>query len=101
MSLLSDDDISKIILYGEEAFPYLQMLGRGSEIEESISWDIVYYLRTITVDKGPIKTPSPQERAERFKEPLEKRKDILHSLLLTLSWHIGRWKGICRKRVSE
>ena len=74
MSLLTDDDIFKIILYGEEVFPYLQMPGRDSEIEESISWDIVYYLRTITVDKGPIKTPSPQERAERFKEPLERGK---------------------------
>jgi mono/diheme cytochrome c family protein len=74
MSLLSDDEIVKIIRYGEEVFPYLQMPGQGNKIPESTGWDIVYYLRTIAVDKGPLKAPSPQERANRFKEPLERGK---------------------------
>jgi mono/diheme cytochrome c family protein len=74
MSLLSDNDIFKVILYGEDAFPYLQMPGQGNEIEEPMAWNIVYYLRTITVDKGHLKTPSPQERADEFKEPIGKGK---------------------------
>lgn len=74
MSLLTDDKIVKIIRYGEDAFPHLQMPGQGNEIPESVGWDIVYYLRTIAVDKGPLKAPSPQERAKRFKEPLERGK---------------------------
>ncbi|MEK7846460.1 MAG: c-type cytochrome, partial [Nitrospinota bacterium] len=74
MSLLSDDEIIKIIRYGEEVFPYLQMSGQSNEIPESTGWDIVYYLRTIAVDKGPLKAPSPQEWGNRFKEPLERGK---------------------------
>ncbi|MBI3584461.1 MAG: c-type cytochrome [Nitrospinae bacterium] len=74
MSLLSGDEIVKIIRYGEDAFPYLQMPGQGNEIPESVGWNIVYYLRTIAVYKGPLKSPSPQERAKRFKEPLERGK---------------------------
>jgi len=74
MSLISDDEIVKIIRYGEDVFPYLQMPGQGDEIPESTGWDIVYYLRTIAVDRGPLKVPSPQERAKRFKEPMERGK---------------------------
>lgn len=74
MTLLSDDEIAKIILYGEDAFPHLQMPGQGNVISKSMSLDIVYYLRTIAVDKGPLKYPSPQERAKRFKEPMERGK---------------------------
>jgi len=94
MSLLSDDEIVKIIRYGEDAFPHLQMPGQGNEIPESVGWDIVYYLRTIAVDKGPLKAPSPQERAKRFKEPLGRGKIYYLRYCSSLPWHFRRWKGM-------
>lgn len=72
MSLLSDEDLFKRIKYGEESFPYLQMAGIGHKASKKTIWDIVYFIRTSEVNKGPLKGPTPKERAERFKDPMER-----------------------------
>ncbi len=73
MSLLSDQELYERIAYGEEKFPYLQMPGWKNILSSRTIWDIIRYIRTLEVDRGPLKGPTPQERAERFrKDPLER-----------------------------
>lgn len=70
MSLLSDKALFKRIKEGEKAFPYLQMSGIGHKASKSTIWDIVAYIRTLAVDKGPYKGLTPKEQEKGFKDPL-------------------------------
>ncbi len=73
MSLLSDEELTSRIAYGEEKFPYLQMPGWRSNLSDEKITAIVSYVRTLAVDKGPLTGPSPSERLQRFKrDPLER-----------------------------
>ena len=73
MSLLSDHDLYERIAYGEKQFAYLQMPGFGDSLSSSTIKDIVAYIRTLEVDSGELKGPTPNERMERFEnDPLER-----------------------------
>ncbi len=73
MSLLSDQELHDRIAWGEERFPYLQMPGWRSSLSDDEIWNVVAYIRTLAVDKGPLTTPSPKEREKRFRtDPLER-----------------------------
>ncbi len=72
MSLLSDSDLVQRIKYGEDHFPYLQMPGFDMQVSTQTIWAIIAYIRTLEVDKGPFKGPTPEERARRFKNPMER-----------------------------
>ena len=75
MSLLSDEEIISRVAYGEEKFPYLQMPGWRSNLSNEKIVAIVSYVRTLAVDKGPLTSPSPNERLQRFKsDPLERAR---------------------------
>ncbi len=73
MSQLSDQEIHDRIAWGEERFPYLQMPGWRANLSDEEIWNVVAYIRTLEVDKGPLTTPSPKEREKRFRsDPLER-----------------------------
>ncbi len=72
MSLLSDEELFERIRYGEDLIPYVQMPGIVHKASKQTMWNIAYYVRTLAVNKGPLKGPTPKERAERFKDPLER-----------------------------
>lgn len=72
MSLLSDKNLFERIRYGENAFPYLQMSGIDHKASKKTIWDIVDYIRTLEVNKGPYKGLTPKEQEERFKDPKER-----------------------------
>lgn len=78
MSLLSDEEIIERVAYGEERFPYLQMPGWRSNLSEDKIKAIVAYVRTLAVDKGPLKGPTPQQRLERFKNDPRERGRIYY-----------------------
>ncbi|MCF6280604.1 MAG: c-type cytochrome [Candidatus Polarisedimenticolaceae bacterium] len=66
MSLLSDQDIYDRIAYGKEKFPYIQMPGWRSNLKPQEIKAVVVYVRSLAVDKGALKGPTPKEREERF-----------------------------------
>ena len=73
MSLLTDEEIIDRVAYGEERYPYLQMPGWRTNLDPEMIKAVVAYGRTLEVDKGPLKSPTPQERLKRFKtDPLER-----------------------------
>ncbi len=73
MSLLSDEEIVSRVAYGEEKYPYLQMPGWRSNLDDQKIRAIVAYVRTLAVDKGPLEGPTPAERLRRFNnDPLER-----------------------------
>ena len=73
MSLLSDDEITDRVAYGEEKYPYLQMPGWRSSLDPEMIKAVVAYVRTLAVDQGPLKGLSPQERMDLFtRDPLER-----------------------------
>ncbi len=73
MELLSDQDLHERIAWGEERFPYLQMPGWRTSLNDDEIRAVVSYIRTLAVDKGPLKIPSPEERDRKFRsDPLER-----------------------------
>jgi len=73
MSLLTDEEIINRIAFGEEKYPYLQMPGWRSNLNAEKITAIVAYVRTLAIDNGPLKGPTPTERHNRFKnDPLER-----------------------------
>jgi len=73
MSLLSDEEIISRVAYGEEKYPYLQMPGWRSNLDDNKITAIVAYVRTLAVDKGPLDGPTPTERLQHFNnDPLER-----------------------------
>lgn len=68
MRLLSDQELSDRITYGEEKFPYLQMPGWRSNLDDATIKALVAYVRTLAVDKGPLKGPTPQQRQQLFSQ---------------------------------
>lgn len=73
MSQLSDQDLYERTAWGEEKFPYLQMPGWRSSLTEQEIRSIIIYVRSLAVDKGPLTTPSPKQREEKFRtDPLER-----------------------------
>jgi len=73
MSLLTDEEIIDRVAYGEERYPYLQMPGWRSNLNDGKITAIVAYVRTLAVDQGPLKGPSPSERLKHFiNDPLER-----------------------------
>gem|GEM_PF-1735768 len=73
MSQLSDQELHDRIAWGEEKYPYLQMPGWRNSLSDEEIHAVMKYVRTLAVDKGPLTTPSPKEREERFrKDPLER-----------------------------
>jgi len=73
MSHLTDEEIKDRVAFGEEKYPYLQMPGWRSNLNEEKITAIVTYVRTLALDKGPLKGPTPAERHERFtNDPLER-----------------------------
>ena len=72
MSLLSDQDLYDRIAYGKEKFPYIQMPGWASNLSPEQITQVIAYLRTLAVDKGPLKGLTPKEREKLFQsDPLE------------------------------
>ncbi len=80
MSKLSDQDLYDRIAWGQEKFPYLQMPGWKSSLKDQEIRNIVSYVRTLAVDKGPLKIPSAKQREKKFNnDPLERgRIHYLH-----------------------
>ncbi|HHL44994.1 MAG TPA: c-type cytochrome [Gammaproteobacteria bacterium] len=73
MSQLSDQELHDRIAWGEEKYPYLQMPGWRSSLNENEIRAVMLYVRTLAVDKGPLTTPSPKEREKKFQtDPLER-----------------------------
>ncbi len=73
MSLLSDQELYERIAWGEEKFPYLQMPGWRSSLSDEEIRAVVTYVRSLAVDKGPLTTPSPEQRDRKFRtDPLER-----------------------------
>lgn len=72
MSLFSDHDLIMRLKDGEDRFPYLQMAGIADKTSTQTIWNIVDYIRTLEIDKGPLTKPTPEERAEKFKDPRER-----------------------------
>ncbi len=72
MSLFSDEELMERLKYGEDGFPYIQMSGIARKASTQTIWNIVDYVRTLAVDKGPLKGYTPKEREERFKDPLNR-----------------------------
>lgn len=67
MSLLSDSDLVKRIKRGESDFPYLQMPGFSRQLSTQAIWNVISYIRTFAVDKGPLQGLTPKQRASEFK----------------------------------
>ena len=73
MSLLSDQELYDRIAWGEEKFPYLQMPGWRSSLADEEIRAVIGYVRSLAVDKGPLTTPSPEQRDRKFRtDPLER-----------------------------
>jgi mono/diheme cytochrome c family protein len=73
MSQLSDQELMDRVAYGEEKYPYLQMPGWQTNLNDDQIKAITAYVRTLAMDKGPLKGPGPKERMQRFKDdPLER-----------------------------
>ena len=93
MSLLSDEDLFKRVRFGEEAVEYLQMAGIEHKASQWTIWNIVDYILTLQVDKGPYKGLTPKEQEERFEDPLERggfiTYDIVHPAMVNLEMARG------------
>jgi cbb3-type cytochrome c oxidase subunit III len=101
MSLLSDQDIYDRIAYGSEKFPYLQMPGWHSSLEPKQIKAIVTYVRSLAVDKGALKGPTPQERANQFNtSPLNKGRTYYLKYCSTCHGKKGDGKGIVAKTLK-
>jgi len=73
MSELSDQELYDRIAWGQEKFPYLQMPGWRSSLKEQEIRVVINYIRSLAVDKGPLTTPSPKQRENKFRnDPLER-----------------------------
>ncbi len=95
MSLLSDKDIYERIAYGSEMFPYLQMPGWRSNLEPKKIKAVVAYVRSLAVDRGALKGPTPQEREELFNNsPLNKGRTYYLKYCSTCHGQTGDGKGI-------
>ncbi len=102
MSLLSDQEIYERIYYGDERYPYLQMVGWQNILSSGTIWDIVAYIRTLEVDKGPLKGPTPQERAQRFLEdPMERGRVYYMRYCSQCHGRYGDGKGWARRSLVK
>lgn len=73
MSQLTDQELMDRVAYGEEKFPYLQMPGWRTNLNQEQITAIIAYVRTLAVDQGPLKGPGPKERLQQFlNDPLER-----------------------------
>ena len=94
MSLLSDQDIYDRVAYGKEKFPYIQMPGWRSNLDPQEIKSVIVYLRSIAVDKGKLKGPTPKERETLFNSsPLEKGRIYYLKYCSTCHGKKGDGKG--------
>lgn len=92
MSQLSDQELIDRVAFGEEKYPYLQMPGWRTNLNQDQIKAIIAYVRTLAVDHGPLKGPGPKERMQRFKnDPLERGR--IYYLRYCSSCHGEQGKG--------
>ena len=72
MSLISEQELFLKIKFGEDRFPHLQMPGVEYQISDKTIWKLIEYMKTLQVDKGPLRVLTPQEKAKRFQNPIER-----------------------------
>lgn len=100
MSLFSDDDLVERISAGEDGFPYLQMDGLDNQLSKSTIRKIVSYIRTMAKDTGPLNLPTPEERIEKFKEPLERGRIYYLRYCATCHGVSGDGKGWAARTID-
>lgn len=95
MSLLSDQDLYDRVAYGKERFPYIQMPGWRSNLDPQKIRNVVAYVRSIAVDKGQLKGPTPQQREALFNNSsLEKGRIYYLKYCSTCHGKKGDGKGL-------
>lgn len=101
MSLLSDKDLYERIAYGSEMFPYLQMPGWRANLEPKKIKAVIVYVRSLAVDRGTLKGPTPHEREELFNtSPLNKGRTYYLKYCSTCHGQTGDGKGIVAKTLK-
>jgi mono/diheme cytochrome c family protein len=101
MSLLNDQDLYERIAFGKERFPYMQMPGWRSNLDPQQIKAVVAYVRSLAVDRGPLKGPTPQERADLFNNsPLNKGRTYYLKFCSTCHGKKGDGNGIVAKTLK-
>jgi len=101
MSLLSDQDLYERVAFGKEKFPYLQMPGWRSNLKPQQIKAVIVYVRSLAIDRGSLKGPTPQERADLFNSsPLNKGRTYYLKYCSTCHGKKGDGKGIVAKTLK-